>query len=185
MSKSLQTPPGYADLLAEIKTRVRTAQVRAAFAVSRELILLYWSVGRDILDRQQAEGWGTKVIERLAKDLGTEFPGVEGFSSRNLKYMRSLAEAWPEAAIVPQLVALLPWGHLRVLLAGFKTVKPANGICAQRSSTAGAATSWSIKSAVNYMREKGKLSRTFSRRFLLPTPISRCKCSKTLTTSIF
>ena len=71
MSKSLQTPPGYADLLAEIKTRVRTAQVRAALAVNRELILLYWSIGRDILDRQQAEGWGTKVIERLAKDLGS------------------------------------------------------------------------------------------------------------------
>lgn len=73
MSKSLQTPPGYADLLAEIKTRVRTAQVRAAFAVSRELILLYWSIGQDILDRRLAEGWGTKVIERLAKDLGQNF----------------------------------------------------------------------------------------------------------------
>jgi predicted nuclease of restriction endonuclease-like (RecB) superfamily len=116
MKKQLETPTGYADLLADIKTRVRTAQVRAAFAVSRELILLYWSIGRDILNRQHAEGWGTKVIERLAKDLGAEFPGVEGFSSRNLKYMRSLAEAWPEAEIVPQLVALLPWGHLRVLL---------------------------------------------------------------------
>ena len=123
MSKSLQTPPGYADLLAEIKTRVRTAQVRAAFAVSRELILLYWSIGQDILDRRLAEGWGTKVIERLAKDLGTEFPGVEGFSSRNLKYMRSLAEAWPETEIVPQLVALLPWGHLRVLLDRLKDRK--------------------------------------------------------------
>jgi predicted nuclease of restriction endonuclease-like (RecB) superfamily len=116
MTKQLQPPRGYAVLLKEIKERVRTAQVHAAFAVSRELILLYWSIGRDILSRQQAEGWGTKVIERLAKDLGAEFPGVEGFSSRNLKYMRSLADAWPEAEIVPQLVALLPWGHLRVLL---------------------------------------------------------------------
>ena len=66
MTKSLQTPPGYADLLADIKTRVRSAQVRAAFAISRELILLYWSIGRDILNRQQAESWGAKVIERLA-----------------------------------------------------------------------------------------------------------------------
>jgi predicted nuclease of restriction endonuclease-like (RecB) superfamily len=79
-------------------------------------VLLYWSIGRDILARQDAEGWGAKVIDRLAKDLGTEFPGVEGFSPRNLKYMRSLAAAWPDPAIVPQLVALLPWGHLRVLL---------------------------------------------------------------------
>jgi predicted nuclease of restriction endonuclease-like (RecB) superfamily len=116
MAKELQIPPGYAALLTEIKERVRSAQVRASFAVSRELVLLYWSIGREILVRQDAEGWGTKVIERLAKDLGVEFPGVEGFSPRNLKYMRSLAEAWPDSAIVPQLVALLPWGHLRVLL---------------------------------------------------------------------
>ena len=70
MTKMLQAPPGYAALLKDIKERVRTAQVRAALAVNRELILLYWSIGRDILDRQKVEGWGTKVIERLAKDLG-------------------------------------------------------------------------------------------------------------------
>jgi hypothetical protein len=87
MTKHLQPPTGYAALRKEIKERVRTAQMRAALAVNRELILLYWSIGRDILNRQKAEGWGTKVIDRLAKDLGTEFPGVEGFSPRNLKYM--------------------------------------------------------------------------------------------------
>ena len=86
-------PPGYSALLEELKTRIRTAQVRAAFAVNRELLLLYWSIGRDIVTRQHAEGWGTKVIERLARDLQTEFPGVEGFSPRNLKYMRAFAEA--------------------------------------------------------------------------------------------
>jgi predicted nuclease of restriction endonuclease-like (RecB) superfamily len=116
MAKELQIPRGYAALLTEIKERVRSAQVRAWFAVSRELVLLYWSIGREIPVRQDAEGWITKVIERLAKDLGVEFPGVEGFSPRNLKYMRSPAEAWPDSARVPQVVALLPWGHLRVLL---------------------------------------------------------------------
>jgi predicted nuclease of restriction endonuclease-like (RecB) superfamily len=109
-------PAGYSAFLAELKQRIRTAQTRAAMAVSRELVLLYWSIGRDILARQQAEGWGAKIIDRLARDLGSEFPGVEGFSPRNLKYMRSLAAAWPDPEIVPQLVALLPWGHLRVLL---------------------------------------------------------------------
>jgi len=123
MVKELQIPPGYAALLTEIKERVRSAQVRASFAVSRELVLLYWSIGREILVRQDVEGWGTKVIERLAKDLGVEFPGVEGFSPRNLKYMRSLAEAWPDSEIVPQLVALLPWGHLRVLMDRLKDRK--------------------------------------------------------------
>ena len=78
--------------------------------------MLYWSIGRDIVTRQHAEGWGTKVIDRLARDLQTEFPGVEGFSPRSLKYMRALAEAWPEEAIVQQLAAQLPWGHHMVLL---------------------------------------------------------------------
>jgi predicted nuclease of restriction endonuclease-like (RecB) superfamily len=116
MKSALQPPSGYPGLLQELKTRIRGAQVRAALAVNRELVLLYWSIGRDILARQGSEGWGSKVIERLAQDLQMEFPGVEGFSSRSLKYMRALAEAWPDEVIVQQLIAQLPWGHnLRVL----------------------------------------------------------------------
>jgi predicted nuclease of restriction endonuclease-like (RecB) superfamily len=116
VEKSLQTPSGYPELLQDLKGRIERAQVRAAFAVSRELVLLYWSIGSDILARQGNEGWGTKVIERLAHDLQVEFPGVEGFSPRSLKYMRSFAEAWPDKQIVQQVAALLPWGHHMVLL---------------------------------------------------------------------
>ena len=116
MTIELQTPSGYPALLKEIKERVRTAQVRAALAVSRELILLYWSIGRDILVRQNAEGWGAKIIDRLAKDLNAEFPGIEGFSPRSLKYMRAFAEAWSDETIVQQVAAQLPWGHHMVLL---------------------------------------------------------------------
>jgi hypothetical protein len=82
--------------------------VRAAFAVSRELVLLYWSIGRDLSQRFAAEEWGGQIVERLARDLQAEFPGVEGFSPRNLRYMRSLAEAWPEPEILQQLIAKLP-----------------------------------------------------------------------------
>jgi predicted nuclease of restriction endonuclease-like (RecB) superfamily len=116
VEKSLQTPSGYPELLEELKNRIERAQVRAAFAVSRELVLLYWSIGSDILARQGTEGWGTRVIDRLSHDLQIEFPGVEGFSPRSLKYMRSFAEAWPEQPIVQQVAALLPWGHHMVLL---------------------------------------------------------------------
>jgi predicted nuclease of restriction endonuclease-like (RecB) superfamily len=109
-------PSGYPELLQRLKSRIRSAQVRAAFAVNRELVLLYWSIGRDILLRQEAEGWGAKVIDRLGHDLQAEFPGVEGFSPRSLKYMRALAEAWPDEPFVQQLIAQLPWGHnVRVL----------------------------------------------------------------------
>lgn len=104
-------PSGYDDFLRDLKTRIRGAQVRAALAVNRELILLYWQIGRDILSRQQVEGWGAKVIERLARDLKAAFPEMQGFSRTNLLYMRSFAEAWPEEQIVQQVVGQIPWGH--------------------------------------------------------------------------
>ncbi|MBK8510230.1 MAG: DUF1016 family protein [Candidatus Competibacteraceae bacterium] len=118
---SLTPPPaGYPDWLAELKTRIHTAQQRAALAVNRELVLLYWQIGRDILERQAREGWGAKVIDRLAHDLRTAFPDMKGFSRANLMYMRAFAEAWPQAEIVQQAVGRLPWGHNLVLLAKLK-----------------------------------------------------------------
>jgi predicted nuclease of restriction endonuclease-like (RecB) superfamily len=106
----------YAALLAILKDRIRGARLRAAVAVNQELILLYWSIGRDILGRVSTEGWGTKVVQRLAKDLRRDFPEMTGLSPRNLTYMRSFAAAYPDQEIVQQVVALLPWGHnLRLL----------------------------------------------------------------------
>lgn len=114
---SLTSPPeGYADWLADLKSRTHIAQQRATLAVNRELVLLYWQIGRDILARQAEQGWGAKVIERLAHDLRTAFPDMKGFSPRNLKYMRAFAEAWPDAEFVQQAAAQLPWGHNLVLL---------------------------------------------------------------------
>ncbi|MDF5717621.1 MAG: PDDEXK nuclease domain-containing protein [Rhizonema sp. NSF051] len=106
----------YDALLSILKQRIRTAQVRAALAVNQELVLLYWQIGREILQRQQEEGWGTKVIERLSKDLKREFPDIKGFSARNLKYMRAFAEAYPDEQIVQQPAAQIPWFHNCVLL---------------------------------------------------------------------
>lgn len=108
--------PSYADLLAELKQRIRSTQVRAAVAVNRELVLLYWEIGREILRRQEAEGWGTKVIERLAADLRAEFPEMTGLSARNLKYMRKFAESWPDVQIVQEVLAQLSWYSISTLL---------------------------------------------------------------------
>ena len=114
---SLTPPPaGYPDWLAELKTRIHSAQQRAALAVNRELVLLYWQIGRDILERQAREGWGARVIERLAHDLRTAFPEMKGFSPRNLKYMRGFAQAWPDAGFVQAVLAQLPWYHQIALL---------------------------------------------------------------------
>ncbi|MDX2272718.1 MAG: PDDEXK nuclease domain-containing protein [Cyanobacteriota bacterium] len=104
-------PMGYEELLRDLKDRIRTAQVRAALAVNRELVLLSWQIGREILRRQGQEGWGSKVIDRLGQDLKREFPDITGFSPRNIKYMRAFAEAWPDELIVQQVVAQIPWGH--------------------------------------------------------------------------
>lgn len=114
------TPDGYTDWLRDLKTRIHSAQQRAALAVNRELVLLYWQIGRDILARQASQGWGAKVIERLAHDLRTAFPEMKGFSRANLMYMRAFAEAWPDAEIVQQAVGQLPWGHNLVLLSKLK-----------------------------------------------------------------
>ena len=84
----IDPPSGYADWLTELKTRIHNAQQRAALAVNRELVLLYWQIGCDILERQSREGWGAKVIERLAHDLRNAFPTMKGFSPRNLKLNR-------------------------------------------------------------------------------------------------
>lgn len=118
-----EPPDGYADWLADLKDRIHTAQQRASLAVNRELVLLYWQIGQDILARQAAQGWGAKVIERLSKDLRASFPEMKGFSRANLMYMRAFAEAWPDNTIVQQAVGQLPWGHNLVLLARLKEPK--------------------------------------------------------------
>jgi predicted nuclease of restriction endonuclease-like (RecB) superfamily len=87
-------PLGYAELLEGIKDRIQRAQVRAAVAASRELIRLYWEIGREIVQRQEQEGWGSKVIDRLAADLQNTFSGVAGLSRANIKRMRAFYLAY-------------------------------------------------------------------------------------------
>lgn len=100
----IDAPNGYADWLIDLKSRIHSAQQRAALAVNRELTLLYWQIGRDILERQAQQGWSAKVIERLSHDLRTAFPDMKGFSRADLMYMRAFAQARPDAEIVQQLV---------------------------------------------------------------------------------
>ncbi len=109
-------PDGYDDFFRNLKERIRSTQVKAALAVNRELVLLYWQIGREILQRQQEEGWGAKVIERLARDLRLEFPDMSGFSRTNLLYMRAFAEAYPDEQFVHQLGGQIPWKHNCVII---------------------------------------------------------------------
>jgi predicted nuclease of restriction endonuclease-like (RecB) superfamily len=112
---------GYKDFLEELKTKIRTSQLKAARAVNTELIMLYWHIGHEILNRQEKQGWGSKVVDKLSKDLSNTFSDMKGFSTRNLKYMRLFAETYPELEFVQQVAAQLPWFHIATLLDKVKT----------------------------------------------------------------
>jgi len=125
-------PRGYSRFLEDIKARIQAAQVKASLSANRELIALYWDIGRSIVERQRKEGWGKAIVDRLAGDLSRAFPGIEGFSPRNVWRMRAFFLAYAQAAnltqpvsdldlaILPQAVAEIPWGHNIVLFQKIK-----------------------------------------------------------------
>jgi predicted nuclease of restriction endonuclease-like (RecB) superfamily len=168
--KSELSPQGYEAFLGELKERIRTAQLRASIAVNRELVLLYWQTGRDILARQKEHGWGAKVIDRLSHDLRREFPGAEGFSPRNLKYMRTFAQAWPEESIVQEALAQITWYHNLALLE--KVKRPDERLWYARKTLE---NGWSRNVLVHWIESglyerQGKASTNFERT--LPKPQS-------------
>ena len=109
----------YCELIERLKQRIRESQARAARAVNTELVMLYWSIGRDILDQQQAGGWGDDVVGRIAQDLSADTGSARGFSRRNLFYMRRFAALWPEREKVPSVMAQIAWTSHRVLMDRF------------------------------------------------------------------
>lgn len=111
MNELASAPDTYEAWVQSLKERIAGAQTRAALAVNRELVLLYWQLGREILDRQRRHGWGAKVVDRLARDLRHAVPDQKGFSPRNLKYMRAFAEAWPDEPFVQAPLAQITWYH--------------------------------------------------------------------------
>jgi len=102
-------PDGYANLLTSLKKRIQQERIKTVLSANCAMMMLYWDIGASILERQQTEGWGAKVIDRLSFDLKEAFPDMKGFSSRNLKYMRKFAESWIDRQLVQRTVALIPW----------------------------------------------------------------------------
>jgi predicted nuclease of restriction endonuclease-like (RecB) superfamily len=109
-------PDSYTDLFQEIKEKVQQTRLRSVMAANSAMVHLYWEVGRSILLRQTEQGWGSKVVRYLAEDLQIALPDMRGLSPRNLLFMRSFAQQWPDAEIVKQVVSLLPWGHIIILI---------------------------------------------------------------------
>jgi predicted nuclease of restriction endonuclease-like (RecB) superfamily len=116
-------PTSYAKTLNILKERIIAAQVKASLSVNEKLLELYWDIGRTIIDKQKEEGWGTKIIDRMANDLKAAFPRMKGLSPRNLLYMKQFAESYPEYPITQQPVAKIPWGHNVILMDRIKDIK--------------------------------------------------------------
>ncbi|MCK5690847.1 DUF1016 family protein [Myxococcota bacterium] len=118
-----ELPDGYAAVLGELKKRIQTERLRITLSANSSMVLLYWDIGRVILERQDDQGWGAKIIDRISHDLKTSFPEMTGFSPRNLKYMRKFAASWPDRAIVQRTVAQIPWRSNLTLLDKLKDSK--------------------------------------------------------------
>ena len=99
----------YLDFIEAIKKEIENQRLKVVLNANSSMICLYWNIGRSILKKQEEEGWGAKIIDRMAKDLKEAFPEMSGFSPRNIKYMRKFAESWPDFEIVQRVVAQIPW----------------------------------------------------------------------------
>jgi len=165
----------YASFLTFLKEKIQSAQVKGAIAVNRELMKLYWDIGKQISEKQEIAGWGSSVLERAARDLQSEFPGVEGFSKRNLFRMKAFYQAYTK---VPQAVAQLndlpffsiPWGHNALILEKIKDTTERLWYaqkCIENSLSRSLLTIW-IEN--NLYRRKGKAITNFKNS--LPAPQS-------------
>ena len=178
-------PDSYAQFLSDLKRRIQTAQLYASLAVNRELVLLYWQIGRDILDRQERESWGAKVIDRLAADLKRAFPHMKGFSPRSLKYMRAFAEAWPDEAFVQAVLAQITWTTTSQFSKSSPPQTIAFGTPRRPFNMDGAATCSFIRSKPAGGIGRGRPLPTLTALFRLHNPTWRRTSPKIPTTSIF
>lgn len=114
--ESLHLDQNYKHFLTDIKDRLKSAQIRASMAVNTELVKFYWELGRDLLAKQKHHQWGSKFLDQFSHDMRQAFPEMQGFSKRNLEYMRRFAQLYPKIEFTKQLVSQLPWGHIARLM---------------------------------------------------------------------
>jgi len=122
----LQQDKDYSAFLAELKSRIKSSQIKAAVSVNRELIGLYWELAEKIVEKQKSSQWGDGLLAQMSKDLQDEFPDMKGFSLRNLKYIRQWYLFWADGdAIGQQLVAQIPWGQNLLIVSKSKNQEEA------------------------------------------------------------
>ena len=104
-----EMPEAYRSFIEQVKRQIKQERLKTVLSANASMIVLYWKIGKAILQQQQSEGWGTKVIDRMSYDLKATFPDVSGFSPRNLKYMRKFDQTWTDFEIVQRTVAQIQW----------------------------------------------------------------------------
>lgn len=159
----------YVRFFEKLKTDIKQTQLRASLSVTKELVLLYWRIGKMLSEKSDNEGWGAKTLERLARDLKAEFPDINGLSLRNLKYMRQFAEILSEANWAAA-AAQIPWGHNMLLLDKIKD--PAKHLWYVQQAVGGGWSRSELESWIesNLYGRKGKALTNF--RQTLPPPQS-------------
>lgn len=175
-------PDSYGTFLSELKKRIAAARIKAALAVNRELVILYWSIGRDLTAKQEREGWGAFVIDRLAKDLKTAFPDYTGFSRRNLFYMRAFSEAYEEP-FVQTASALIPWSHNCLILDKVRDPKEREWYVRQTFEEGWSHNVLAFQIDGKVYQRKGKAQTNFARA--LPEPQSDLAQQLTKDTYVF
>lgn len=163
-------PEGYADWLAQLKTDIARTQQRAALAVNAEMVQLYERIGNDILQRQATQGWGAKVIERLANDLKAAFPNMRGWSTSNLKYMRFFAQNCPAGQFGQQPADQLPWFHIVILLTKLSVPAEREWYAVQTIQQGWSRTTLELQIKNQLMQRQGAAISNFAAR--LPAPDS-------------
>ena len=114
----------YIEWLGGLKNRIKNIQIKAALSANREIIELYWEIGKELYEKQEYQGWGNSVVDNLERDLVSEFPDLKGFSRRNLFYMKGFYSFYKsDFEKVQQLVAQIPWGHNILIVSKSKTIE--------------------------------------------------------------
>jgi len=158
-----ELPENYAATLKALKSRIRTERLHVVMAANAAMVLLYWDIGRAILERQKNEGWGAKVIDRLSADLREAFPDMKGLSPRNLKYMRAFAAAWPDKKLVQAPLAQIPWYHHIALLEKCRSSEERLWYADQSAMHGWSHNILSIQIETQTYKRQGKLVNNFSR----------------------
>lgn len=161
----------YLDWLIILKNRIKQTQIKAALSANREVILLYWEIGKELYEKQETQGWGNSVVDKLEKDLSAEFPDLKGFSRRNLFYMKGFYSFYHSSfEKVQQLVAQIPWGHNILIFSKSDTIEEALFYLSETIGNNWSRSILDMQIGTNLYKRQGKAITNFSTA--LPKPDS-------------